>query len=100
MSGNEAPRMAAPTGDQKLTERWELAACRQMGTKMARDIRSHRYCREAAYLNKALQPTGPEAAVFSVCSVRMFGSPVTLSAGPAAELVRYRAEISSVLLAG
>jgi hypothetical protein len=39
--------------------------------------------------NSALQPTGSEAAVFSVCGSLTFGFPVTLSAGPAAELGRY-----------
>ncbi len=46
-----------------MTERWELATCRQVGAKMARDIRSHGYCREAAYLNSCLQPTRLTPAV-------------------------------------
>ena len=41
-----------------MTKRWELATCRQVGAKVARDIRSHRYCREAAYLNSSLKLKG------------------------------------------
>ena len=42
----------------------------------------------SSWANSALQPTGPEAAVFSVRGSLTFCSLVTLSAGPAAELVR------------
>jgi hypothetical protein len=35
--------------------------------------------------NSALQPIGPEATVFSVRGSLTLGSPVALSAGPAAE---------------